>query len=145
MKRECKDVGSLGAWLWTRACQLVLSVLLISMTYARDAWDVRDILLLTLLASGHIFLHPLAYGRADDTALTFRQYWRSERAVWSDVAAIDWNRWRSGELRVYLIGRQGRVRRLTFIMNPPIHQLKSIFLRGEIPEIVVWMRNRLRA
>ncbi len=140
---KTKQLGSFGLWLWARVVQLLVFAFFADTTVLLVRFrgpDLSDVLLFLLLASVALSLHPVAYGFANNSGVSFRRYFKRRFVSWENIAAVEWGALRG--IRVVLRESNGG-RTLLFSDNPSLSEFAAQLRGRSVPEIVTWVRSRI--
>lgn len=146
MTASRKTVGSFGAWLWARSLEVVVCLATVDLvrTLIRSRGvTLFDLAFLFLLVYIILQTHPFAYGWADDSGVTFRQYLGLRFIPWQKVERVEWRPRGLALVELVLRDAPSWQRRLIFTLNPAVREALNHLLGRSVPEVVLWIRLKI--
>ena len=137
-------IGSFAMWVWLRTAEAVTGLGTFLHYFASGVAkpEPLDLLVWFLLASGFLYLHPIAYGQVDNNGLHFRQYLQMKFVPWAQIYDVHWKRWSFSTITVTT--RHGIFsRRIEFYENPSIRDAWDQLSGKQQPESVAWIQRHI--
>ena len=138
-----RQVGSVVPWVIARLFQGFILFGCLESLRSHQIW--LKLALAGMFALFTYLFYPLSCGIANMDGVTFRRYFKRHHVAWDQVLDVQWDpNWDISYLRLKLARPRALSDKVEFTMIEGATEFVGAFARGWMPEIVLWVTDRVR-